>query len=98
MEQSGGITVAQHLETMGVDIVRGGFASWVRRDLGFQGSDESIDRALDRVRTIVATGALGAVGAVGLTVHELTGQIAAALPTPGTSAIDAFGGSAWTMD
>ena len=67
------IVVAQHLENMGVDIVRGGFASWIREDLGFAASDEHVDRALVRVQAIVAGGAR-------TTMHELTISIAAEMP------------------
>lgn len=83
------ITVARHLEDMGVDIVRGGFASWIRQDLGFQASDEHVERAMVRVQTIVASGGP-------TSVHELTATIAAEIPAYST--IDAFGGSAWAME
>jgi len=83
--------VARHLEDMGVAIVRGGFASWVRDDLGLKASDEHVDRAFRRVGREVATGHT-------TTVRELTHVIAAELPSPPGSHIDAFGGSAWTID
>ncbi len=83
--------VARRLEDMGVAIVRGGFASWVRDDLGLQASDEHVDRAFRRVGREVATGH-------STTVQELTHVIAAELPSPPGSHIDAFGGSAWTID
>jgi hypothetical protein len=83
------IVVAQHLENLGVDIVRGGFASWIREDLGFAASDEHVERALGRVRAIVA-------GGRPTTMHDLTVSIAAEMPLH--PSIDAFGGSAWNMD
>ena len=83
------MAIARHLEDMGVDIVRGGFASWIRDDLGFNASDEHVERALARVQTIVANGR-------STTVHDLTATIAAEICT-GVH-IDAFGGSAWAMD
>ena len=83
------IVVAQHLENMGVAIVRGGFASWIRDDLGFAASDEHVDRALGRVQAIVAGGRPA-------TMHDLTISIAAEMPPH--SSVDAFGGSAWNMD
>lgn len=83
------IDVARHLESMGVNIVRDGFASWLREDLGFQASDEYVERALVRVHDIVRRGHA-------TTMFDLTASIAAEMP-PGAR-IDAFGGSAWTMD
>jgi isopropylmalate/homocitrate/citramalate synthase len=83
------IEVAQHLESMGVHIVRDGFASWVRRELGFAASDEHLERALVRVQSILADGRAA-------TLHDLTATIAAEMPVH--SQIDAFGGSAWAMD
>lgn len=83
------MAIARHLEDMGVDIVRGGFASWIRDDLGFNVSDEHLERVLARVQTIVANGRL-------TTVYDLTATIAAEIST-GVH-IDAFGGSAWALD
>lgn len=83
------IVVAQRLESMGVDIVRGGFASWIREDLGFAASDEHVERALGRIHAIVADGRP-------TTMHDLTVSIAAEMPAP--AHVDAFGGSAWNMD
>src|SRR5438874_11964172 len=40
MATADSMAVARHLESMGVNIVRDGFASWIRRGLGFQASDE----------------------------------------------------------
>ena len=83
------MAVAQHLESMGVNIVRDGFASWVRHELGFQASDEHVERALVRLQNILAEGHVTTIG-------ELTATIAAEMPLH--SHIDAFGGSAWAMD
>ena len=83
------MAVAQHLESMGVNIVRDGFASWIRRELGFQASDEHVERALVRLQRILADGQA-------TTIHDLTATIAAEMPL--NSHIDAFGGSAWAMD
>ena len=89
MVMSDSIEVARHLESMGVDIVKGGFASWVRQNLGFQASDESVERALTRVQHIVAGGRV-------TSVHDLAVTIAVEMPAD--AHIDAFGGSAWAMD
>ncbi len=89
MGPSSSIDLARHLEGMGVHIIRDGFASWVREDLGFAASDEYVDRALVRVQNMVADGGARSV-------HELTVTIAADMPAE--THIDAFGGSAWAMD
>lgn len=86
---SAAITVAQHLESMGVDIARDGFASWVRDELGFQMDNEHVERALRHVQDMVASGHAR-------TIADVTHTIAAAVPA--RSHIDAFGGSAWTID
>jgi hypothetical protein len=83
------IAVAQHLESMGVNIVRDGVASWIRRELGFQASDEHVERALVRLQSILADGQITTLG-------ELAATIAAEMPV--RSQVDAFGGSAWAMD
>lgn len=83
------IEVARHLENIGVDIIRGGFATWLRDDLGFQANDENVDRALVRVQSIVADGRTPSI-------HDLTVTIAVEMSAE--SHIDAFGGSAWSMD
>lgn len=88
MGSSSSIDLARHLEGMGVHIIRDGFASWVREDLGFAASDEYVDSALLRVQNAVAHGARS--------VHDLTVTIAADMPAE--THIDAFGGSAWAMD
>lgn len=84
------IVVVRQLQDMGVDIVRGGFATWVREDLGFEASDEHIDRALTRVQGLVADG--------GMTANDLEYYIAAAMPARSGAHIDAFGGSTWTTE
>jgi hypothetical protein len=83
------LTVVKRLEDVGINIVRGGFASWIRHDLGFQASDEHVALAMQRVRSIVA-------GAGPASVHDLTAAIA--IEMPASAGIDAFGGSAWTME
>lgn len=86
------LAVAAHLESIGIDIVRGGFASWVREGLGFTGTDEHLDRALTRVARDVSDGRA-------VSAHDLALHIAQEMPVaapPGR--IDAFGGSAWCMD
>ncbi len=83
------IDVARHLEGMGINIVRDGFAAWIRQDLGFAASDEHVDRALLRVHDVVRRGRPA-------TMFDLTATIAAEMPA--AARIDAFGGSAWTMD
>jgi hypothetical protein len=83
------IAVAQHLESMGVTIVRDGVASWIRSELGFQASDEHVERALVRLQSILAEGHITTIG-------ELAATIAAEMPV--RSQVDAFGGSAWAMD
>ena len=83
------IAVAQHLESMGVNIVRDGVASWIRRELGFQASDEHVERALVRIQSILADGRA-------TTLDDLTATIAAEMPL--RSQVDAFGCSAWAMD
>lgn len=83
------LDVARHLESMGVRIVRDGFAAWIRNDLGFQASDEHVERAMVRVQGMVAEGRA-------TTMQELAYQIAVEMP--GRSHIDAFGGSAWAME
>ena len=91
MQYHDSIAVAQQMQSMGVDLVRDGFATWVREGLGFEASDESIDRALERVRDVMTD--------AGMTVHDLAYHIAAAMPARAPHAhIDAFGGSAWTME
>ena len=89
MATGNSMAVAQHLESMGVNIVRDGFASWIRRELGFQATDEHVERALARLQSILAEGHATTIG-------ELTATIAAEMPL--NSHIDAFGGSAWAMD
>ena len=92
MQATDSMMVARHLETMGVDIIRNGFASWIRDGLGFQASDEHVEKALVRVQDMVA-------GGHATSVQELAYQIAAAMPARGRGThIDAFGGSAWMMD
>ena len=83
------IAVAQHLERMGVHIVRDGVASWIRRELGFQASDEHVERALVRLQSVLADGHVTTIG-------ELAATIAAEMPV--NSQVDAFGGSAWAID
>ena len=83
------LAIVRHLEGLGVNIVRGGFATWVRDELGFQASDEHVARAMERVQSLVAEGRPS-------TVHDLTATIA--LEMHASSHIDAFGGSAWAMD
>ena len=83
------MVVAQHLESMGVNIVRDGVASWIRRELGFQASDENVERVLVRLQSILADGHTTTIG-------ELAATIAAEMPVH--SQVDAFGGSAWAMD
>ena len=91
MQYQDSIAIARQLQGMGVDLVRGGFATWVRESLGFEASDESIDLALERVRHIMADD--------GMTAHDLAYHIAAAMPARSPHAhIDAFGGSAWTVE
>ena len=90
MRTTDSIVVARQLQDMGVDIVRGGFATWVREDLGFEANDESIDRALTRVQGMVADD--------GITANDLEYQIAAAMPAHPSTHIDAFGGSTWTTE
>ena len=83
------IAVAEHLESMGVHVVRDGVASWIRRELGFQASDEHVERALVRLQSVLADGHATTIG-------ELAATIAAEMPVH--SHVDAFGGSAWAMD
>jgi hypothetical protein len=83
------MAVAQHLESMGVHIVRDGVASWIRRELGFQASDEHVERALVRLQSVLADGRATTIG-------ELAATIAAEMPVH--SHVDAFGGSAWVID
>ena len=83
------MVVAQHLESMGVHIVRDGVASWIRRELGFQASDEHVERALVRLQSVLTDGNATTIG-------ELAATIAAEMPVH--SQVDAFGGSAWAMD
>ncbi len=90
MRNRDSIIVARQLQDMGVDIVRGGFATWVREDLGFEASDESIDRALTRVGDMAS--------ADGVTANDLEYYIAAAMPARVGTHIDAFGGSTWTTE
>jgi len=89
MANGDSMAVARQLEDMGVHIVRDGFASWIRRELGFQASDEHVERALVRIQSILADGRA-------TTIYDLTATIAAEMPV--NSHIDAFGGSAWAMD
>lgn len=90
MTDNGALVVARGLEEMGVDIVRGGFAAWLRNELGYMPGDDQIDRALTSVRRAVARGAA--------TMQEVASCIAAEMPSPPGSRIDAFGGSAWTFE
>ncbi len=90
MQTVDSMLVARQLQDMGVDIVRGGFATWVREGLGFEASDESIDHALTRVQ--------GMASADGVTANDLEYYIAAAMPAPPGTRIDAFGGSTWTTE
>jgi hypothetical protein len=83
------MAVAQHLESMGIHVVRDGVASWIRRDLGFQASDELVERALVCLQSVLADGHATTIG-------ELAATIAAEMPVH--SQVDAFGGSAWAMD
>ena len=83
------IAVAQHLERMGANIVRDGVASWIRRELGIQASDEHVERALVCLQRILADGHATTIG-------ELAATLAAEMPV--NSHVDAFGGSAWAMD
>ena len=90
MRTADSMIVARQLQDMGVDIVRGGFAAWVREDLGFEASDESIDHALTRVQAMAS--------ADSVTANDLEYYIAAAMPARPGAHIDAFGGSTWTTE
>ncbi len=90
MRDNGALVVAQCLEDMGMDIVRGGFAVWLRDELGYAPGADQIDRALTSVGRAVARGAP--------TLQEAASCITAEMPSPPGSRIDAFGGSAWTFE
>lgn len=89
MQAQDSIEVARHLENMGVQIVRDGFAAWIRNNLGFEASDEHVERAMVRVQGMVADGRA-------TTMQELAYHIA--IEMPARTRIDAFGGSAWAME
>lgn len=89
MQPGDTFAVARHLESMGVQLIRDGFASWIRNDLGFEASDEHVERAMVRVQDMMADGRA-------VSMQDLAYQIA--IEMPARARIDAFGGSAWAME